>query len=74
MNHVLLKYCRQISGLTQKQLSAKAGISEAYYCKVEKGVKRLTPAVKDRLMLVFAEAGIDVNRMAIIQTLIENRK
>lgn len=74
MNHVLLKYARQLSGYTQKELSAKAGVSESHYCKVEKGVKRLTPAVKDRLMLVFVEAGIDVNRIAIIQTLIENRK
>lgn len=37
-----LKTLRKKKGLTMKQLSGKLGISEGYYCSIERGEKKKT--------------------------------
>lgn len=34
----LIKYCRKFRGLTQKELSAKTGVSTHLICKYERGI------------------------------------
>lgn len=73
MKPILIKYCRQMANLNQRELAERLGYSHTYINKVEKGVKPVSPALKTKLFQVFKAEGIDVSRIAIINTWITNR-
>jgi transcriptional regulator with XRE-family HTH domain len=73
MDKDLIRHCRQLANLTQRELADKLNYSHTYICKVENGSKKVSPALKTKLFKVFEAEGIDISRIALIQTWITNR-
>jgi DNA-binding XRE family transcriptional regulator len=73
MDYKLFKYCRLMAGLTQKELANAVGCDNTTICKIEKNATPLQPDMQQKVLKVFAEAGIDTDRISMIQTMINKK-
>ena len=74
MKPILIKYCRGISGLTQKELADKAGVNHSLISRIESGDKPVTTETEQKIMKVFADVGIDTEIIQHINSIIINHK
>ncbi|MEH6949632.1 helix-turn-helix transcriptional regulator [Bacillus sp. JJ634] len=74
LNKRLIKYCRFLSGYTQKELASKAGVHDSLISKAEAGVLKLQPHTEQKLIEVFSDAGIDIQLVKQVDEMIMNDK
>ncbi|EKN71296.1 hypothetical protein BABA_02152 [Neobacillus bataviensis LMG 21833] len=73
MNKYMLKQIRIVLGYTQKELAEKVGIEPTYICKLERGTAPFSAKVSRRIQEVYEAEGINVRKIALIETLFHNR-
>lgn len=69
---MLIKYCRLLAGYSQTELAEKLGVHQSLISKIEAGNVPATNETEVKLMNVFSEAGIDIQAIYNINTMIKN--
>lgn len=74
MKPIMIKYCRQLSGLTQQQLAEMIGVDRSLISKIEAGTASMQPTTEIRMMKVFENAGIDTQLIYMINNIIQKQQ
>ncbi|MDF2039862.1 helix-turn-helix transcriptional regulator [Cytobacillus oceanisediminis] len=74
MNNELLKHCRQLANLTQKELANRMGVHDSLISKLENGSAEVTTRTQDKLLQVFNDSGVTPNDIALLGQVFQNRK
>ncbi len=74
MDLLLMKHCRQIAGITQKELAESIFVHDSLISKIEAGTVPIQPDTLKRMLKVFADKGITETEIALLETVFESRK
>lgn len=73
MQTILIRYCRQLANMTQKQLAMRLNVHDSLVSKWESGVVPTTNDTEEKLMKVFIESGIDAEVIYQVNSIISKQ-
>jgi transcriptional regulator with XRE-family HTH domain len=77
MNGMYIKLLRHFAdGMTQEELSEKAGITQSSLSRYEANISRMAPDTERRIRKAFMDVGLDESEQALLHEImkIKNRK
>lgn len=74
MDNLLIKHCRQIAGITQKELSEIIWVHHSLISKIEAGTIPIQPDTEKLMLKVFDDKGIGSEEIALLASVFESRK
>lgn len=74
MNYEILRHCRCLVNLTQKELAEKVGVNHSLISKYETGALPVNKQIEARILQVYSDEGLSVRDVLQIQMIFNKYK